>query len=208
MCVRNIQVWSLSAQRHTIFSQPGQRTLIRDTRRTALWHRNWDMSSGDSDLRSNCCSKSAEEFESGPSRASWVSYTWSCTTPGNLTSPSVPNIRNAPFCTLPPRACITNSVVACGGRLKQRLSPEVWRALRDRAQLWICTWRALKKVKRWCCCRRLNQYFCNSLLRQMSLVLRSRLSLAKHSTCLCCIQATAKLEQLCLSLEKCVGHEA
>lgn len=27
MCIRYIQVWSLSAQRHNVFSQLGQRTL-------------------------------------------------------------------------------------------------------------------------------------------------------------------------------------
>lgn len=148
---------------------------IRDTR-TALWHRSWDMSSGHSDLRSNCCSKSAEEFESGPSCASWVSYTWSYTVPGNLTSPSVPNTYQECSLLHPAPQSLHHWL----------LSPEAWRALRDGAQLWVCMWRALKKVKHWCCCRSLNQYFCNSLLQQMSLALASRLNLAKHSIqCAC-----------------------
>lgn len=160
----------------------GTKNLDRDNRRTALWHRGWDVSSGDSDLSLNCSSKSAEEFEPGPSRASWVSYPWSCTIAGNLTSASVPSTYQE--CSLlhpAPQSSHHWLSVACGGGLQQRLSPEAWRALRDRAQLWVCTWRALKKGKHWFCCRRLNQYFCNGLLQQMGLALGSRLSLAKHS---------------------------
>lgn len=153
--------------RDTPFSPSWDKEPWQAARGTSLWHRSWDMSFGDSDLRSNCCSKSAEEeFEPVPHMLV------ECLTRGAIQYQGIwplPQclalISNAPFCVLPPRACITDSAIDCGGGLKQRLSPEAWRALRAGAQLWVCTWWALKKVKHWCCCRRLNQYFCNSLLK-------------------------------------------
>lgn len=164
------------------FLPAGTKNLDRDTGRTALWHRSWDVSSGNSDLRSNCCSKSAEEFESGPSCASWVSYTWSYTIAGNLTSASVPSTYQECSRLHPAPQSLHHCLSHClwrGGSSRGCLQEPGGHQGQSTALGWYME--GPKEGQALILLQRLNQYFCNSLLQQMGLALCSRLSPAKHS---------------------------